>query len=140
MVADQLLGNYDDISSSTASGTIGSSIAGDGNGNAGSSDGGSGGGGGGSPAQVCSLLAHLLLLAAGGGLGQATALSDTFGEGRRGRGYMLPVRGRRMRVGRQPGLLISNAGLLQTTDASHRSQPGPAPVRARARLQAPGVL
>lgn len=50
-------------------------------GDAAAGGGGAGGGGpeAGSPVQICSLLAHLLLLAAGGGVGQATALCDTFG-------------------------------------------------------------
>ena len=34
---------------------------------------------GGRPAQVCALLAHLLMLRAAGGLRTATALADTFG-------------------------------------------------------------
>jgi hypothetical protein len=83
MVADQLLGSYDDICGSTTSITIGGS-SGSSGGDGDSSKSGSGGGG--SPAQICSLLAHLLLLAAGGGVGQATALSDTFGGFQWGQG------------------------------------------------------
>ncbi|KAL4431465.1 hypothetical protein ABPG75_006721 [Micractinium tetrahymenae] len=56
MICDQLLGCFNELGSS-AGGTADSQ----------------------GPAQVCALLAHLLLLAAGGGLQAATALCDTFG-------------------------------------------------------------
>ena len=58
MVTDQLLGCFNDLT-----GTDGASC---------DSHGG--------PAQICALLAHLLLLAAGGGLAAPTALCDTFGS------------------------------------------------------------
>ncbi len=58
MVCDQLLGCFDELSSTAGSIAECPGLA-----------------------QVCALLAHLLLLAAGGGVQAATALSDTFGEG-----------------------------------------------------------
>lgn len=97
MVTDQLLGCFDDLpASNSGSGEHGGQekVQGSTEGGSGCGDGGSGGCGGspdsssgpsagaqeGTPAQICALLAHLLLLAAGGGVGQATALCDTFGE------------------------------------------------------------
>ncbi|PSC70009.1 hypothetical protein C2E20_6494 [Micractinium conductrix] len=94
MVTDQLLGRFDDFDSwKTAAGSGCGGSAG--SGGLSGSGGGSGGGGGpaasthGSdsggraasrvPAQICSLLAHLLLLAAGGRVHCATALCNTFG-------------------------------------------------------------
>ncbi|KAL4421767.1 hypothetical protein ABPG77_009750 [Micractinium sp. CCAP 211/92] len=56
MVCDQLLGCFDELSSTAGSIAECPGLA-----------------------QVCALLAHLLLLAAGGGVQAATALSDTFG-------------------------------------------------------------
>ena len=96
MVTEQLLGCYEDLSTRASSGGSGAgaskaSAEADGQGGGGGATGASGsaaangGGSGGSgdaggPAQICALLSHLLLLAAGGGLAQATALCDTFGE------------------------------------------------------------
>lgn len=57
MLTEQLLGSFDDLPCGTADGTSGGTVQ----------------------AQICALLAHLLLLAAGGGVHQATALCDTFG-------------------------------------------------------------
>lgn len=79
MVTEQLLGCYEDLNSGGGATAAGASRGGNQAG-CGSGDGsGSGSGDAGGPAQICALLSHLLLLAAGGGLAQATALCDTFG-------------------------------------------------------------
>ncbi|PSC74800.1 hypothetical protein C2E20_2460 [Micractinium conductrix] len=95
MVTDQLLGRFDDLDPASWQVAAGSGCGGSAGGG-GLRGGGGGGGGGGpaasthgsdsggraasrGPAQICSLVAHLLLLAAGGGVHRATALCDTFG-------------------------------------------------------------
>eukprot|EP00887_Chlorella_sp_A99_P008268 scaffold12.g8268.t1 len=81
MAVDQLLGCYDDVDAFAISGGGGGTGPGQGGGPRRHDEGGGPGAAGydPGPAQVCSLLAHLLILREAGGLASASALPDTFG-------------------------------------------------------------